>query len=54
MFGTIAMTPIAGSGYQGLPWQETFVSLGLFSVGISMVAACGLLTWGFFRKAGER
>ena len=53
MFGTNAMTPIAGSGYQGQPWQETVVSVGLFSVGITMVVACGLLVWGFFRKAAK-
>ncbi len=50
VYGTNAMTPIAGSGYKGLPWQETTVSTGLFSVGIAMVVACGLLAWGFFRK----
>ena len=53
MFGTKAMTPIAGSGHEGLPWQETLVSVGLFSVGIAMVVACGLLVWGFFRKPDE-
>ena len=51
IFGTNAMTPIAGSGHQGLPWQETVVSAGLSSVGIAMVVACGLLVWGFFRKS---
>jgi hydroxylaminobenzene mutase len=51
IFGTIAMTPIAGSGHAGLPWQETLISVGLLSVGITMVAACGLLVWGFFRKS---
>jgi len=50
-FGTNALTPIAGAGHQGLPWQETLVSAGLFSVGITMVVATGLLTWGFFRRA---
>jgi hydroxylaminobenzene mutase len=52
IFGTKAMTPVAGSGHEGLPWQETLVTLGLFSVGIAMVVACGLLVWGFFRKPG--
>jgi hydroxylaminobenzene mutase len=50
IFGTIAMTPIAGAGHSGLPWQESLVSIGLLSVGVSMVVACGLLVWGFFRK----
>ncbi len=50
-YGTNALTPIAGAGHQGLPWQETLVSAGLFSVGITMVVATGLLTWGFFRRS---
>jgi hydroxylaminobenzene mutase len=53
MFGTKAMAPIAGSGHEGLLWQETLVTVGLFSVGIAMVVACGLLVWGFFRKPEE-
>jgi hypothetical protein len=45
MFGTKAMTPIAGAGYEGLPWQESHVSAGLFSVGIAMwLAGMGLLS----------
>ena len=51
MFGTKAMTPIAASGHQGLAWQEGVVTIGLSSVGITMVAACSLLIWGFFREA---
>ncbi len=53
MFGTKAMAPIAASGYEGLAWQESLVTVGLFSVGIAMVVGCGLLVWGFFRKAEE-
>lgn len=50
-FGTNAMTPIAGAGHAGLPWQELLVTVGLLSVGIAMVVACGFLVWGFFRKS---
>ena len=53
MFGTNAMTPIAGTGFEGRPWQETIVTVGLFSVGITMLVGCGLLVWGFFRKPKE-
>ena len=53
IFGTKAMAPIAASGHQGQAWQEGLVSLGLSSVGIAMVIACGLLVWGFFAKAPE-
>jgi (hydroxyamino)benzene mutase len=50
-FGTKAMAPIAASGYEGEAWQESFVTLGLYSVGIAMVVGCALLIWGFFREA---
>jgi hydroxylaminobenzene mutase len=49
IFGTIAMTPIAGAGHSGSPTQENLVALGLLSVGITMVVSCSLLVWGFFR-----
>ncbi|MBV1931733.1 MAG: hypothetical protein KUG71_08440 [Porticoccaceae bacterium] len=51
IFGTKAMTPIAGSGYEGQAWQESFVTAGLASVGVAMVIGCALLVWGFFSKA---
>ena len=49
IFGTSEMTPIAGAGYTGLPWQETIVSLGLISVGITMVVGCVILAIGFVK-----
>jgi hydroxylaminobenzene mutase len=48
--GTSAMTPIASGAHEGQPWQESIVTFGLFSVGISMLVGCGLLVWGFFCK----
>lgn len=53
MFGTSAMTPIAGSGYEGQAWQESFVTAGLLSVGVAMFAGCALLVWGFFSKTNQ-
>jgi len=49
VFGTSEMTPIAGMGHQGLPWQETLITTGLVSVGIAMCAACSILVIGFVR-----
>ncbi|RLA39699.1 MAG: hypothetical protein DRQ64_06385 [Gammaproteobacteria bacterium] len=46
-FGTSEMTPIAGAGYSGLPWQETLVTAGLSSVGIAMLIASIILVIGF-------
>jgi hydroxylaminobenzene mutase len=45
-FGTAAMTPLAGAGYHARDWQETLVTVGFISVGISMVAASVLLLSG--------
>lgn len=49
-FGTGEMTPIAGAGYTGLPWQENLVTLGLSSVGVTMLAGCTILALGFIRR----
>ena len=50
IWGTNAMAPIAGAGHSGAPWQENLVTIGLLSVGVTMVVGCGVLAWGFFRK----
>jgi len=51
IFGTSEMTPIAGSGYSGLPWQETLVNVGLMSVGVAMVMGTVILVIGFVRNS---
>lgn len=45
-FGTAAMTPLTGAIHPALGWQETFVTVGFISVGISMLVASVLLLWG--------
>ena len=46
--GASRMTPIAGNGFSGLPWQETLV-MGMFaSVGIAMVSAVVMLCRGLW------
>lgn len=55
IFGTSEITPIAGTGYSGLPWQETLVTVGLMSVGVTMVVGCVILVIGFVqRREGEQ
>ena len=49
LFGTSRMTPIAGAGHEGLPWQEALVNFGLVTVSLTMVIGCALLAWGFLR-----
>src|ERR1043166_6800312 len=46
VFGTGAMSPITGAGHTGLAWQETLVSLGFVTVGLTIVAAALLVLWG--------
>jgi (hydroxyamino)benzene mutase len=46
MFGTAAMTPLTGAIHPALGWQETLVTVGFVSVGISMLVASALLLWG--------
>lgn len=45
-FGTAAMTPLTGAIHPARDWQETLVTIGFISVGISMIAASALLLWG--------
>ena len=52
IFGTAALSPITGTGHQGLAWQESLVTVGFMSVGVAIVASAGLTLWGF--RAGGR
>ena len=50
VFGTSEMTPIAGKGYEGQIWQEQVITLGLISVGITMVLGCALVIYGSLQR----
>lgn len=54
IFGTSYMTPIAGKGYVGAPWQEQLVNIGLGSVGVAMVVGCGIVVYGLIRRKEDR
>ena len=45
IFGTSRATPIAGAGHAGSPAQEMFIFGVLIAVGLSMVAAAGIVVW---------
>ncbi len=47
--GTAAMSPITAAGRGALAWQETLVTSGFVSVGISMLASSCIVLWGFRR-----
>jgi hydroxylaminobenzene mutase len=50
-FGTVALSPITGAGRSGQPWQESLVTVGFLSVGITIVASSVLSLWGLRAKA---
>ncbi len=50
VFGTAALSPIAGASHSGQPWQERVVTFGFLSVGIAIVA-CSLLVLGGLRRS---
>src|SRR5271169_6971752 len=44
--GTAALSPITGVGHSGRPWQETLVTLGFLTVGITIIATAVCILWG--------
>jgi (hydroxyamino)benzene mutase len=46
ILGTSRLTPIAGTGFSGSSWQETFIAVGLVPMTISMVICCVLVLRG--------
>lgn len=44
--GAGSLSPITAAGRAALPWQETVVTLGFVSVGVTMLAATVLALWG--------
>jgi hydroxylaminobenzene mutase len=53
IWGTAALSPITGPPHPAESWKETAVTAGFMSVGIAIVAASGLILWGFRRKASR-
>ncbi len=51
IFGTAAMTPITGAGFNGQLWQENLVTYGFTSVGLGIIAASILVLWGLRKNA---
>ncbi|MBQ0725571.1 MAG: hypothetical protein KBT50_07090 [Cycloclasticus sp.] len=50
-FGTGALSPITATGRVAELWQENLVTLGLSSVGISIIAVALMVLWGLRKKA---
>ena len=49
-FGTATLSPITGVGHSGLPWQESFVTIGFMSVSVTIIASSVLVIWGLRKK----
>jgi hydroxylaminobenzene mutase len=50
VFGTAALSPITGAGHSGQPWQESLVTIGFITIGISIVFSSVLVLWGLRGK----
>lgn len=50
IFGTSEMTPIAGAGYSGSAMQEQLVTIGLVTVGLTMVVGSAIVVYGLMRR----
>jgi hydroxylaminobenzene mutase len=51
VLGTAALSPITAAGHSAQPWQETLVTLGFVSVGLTIITAAILILWGLRRAA---
>ena len=49
--GAGSLSPITGAGRTALPWQETLVTIGFASVGLTILTASAVALWGFRRAA---
>ena len=49
IFGTSRAAPIAGAGFEGEPWQETWVTAGLATGALAVLFAVSALVYGFAR-----
>src|SRR5664280_2364918 len=49
IFGTAALSPITAAGFSAKPWQESFVTFGLMSVGLTIIGCSVLVLWGMRR-----
>lgn len=46
IFGTAALSPITGAGHSGLVWQESVVTIGFMTVGVTTLAFSVLMLRG--------
>jgi hydroxylaminobenzene mutase len=51
IFGTSSLTPIAGAGHTGQPWQENLVNFLLYTGAIAMLFVCVFVLWGLRKNA---
>ena len=51
IFGTAALSPITGAGHSGLVWQESVVTIGFMTVGVTTLAFSVLMLRGLRARA---
>ena len=51
IFGTAALSPITGAGHSGQPWQESLITIGFLTIGVTIVGSSGLVIWGLRARA---
>ena len=44
--GASSLSPITGAGHNAEPWQETLVTVGFVTVGLTMLLGTALVLWG--------
>jgi hydroxylaminobenzene mutase len=54
IFGTGALSQVAGAGFSAEPWQETLVALLLSTSGTTTLIAVVIFLWGLRPGAGQR
>jgi hydroxylaminobenzene mutase len=53
ILGTAAMSPMTAAGHSAGAWQESVVTVGFISVGITIIVSSILILWGL-RQAATR
>ncbi len=53
IFGTAALSPITAAGHRAQPWQESLVTFGFMSVGLTIIGSSVLVLWGLRRTAAS-
>ncbi|MBZ5525334.1 MAG: hydrogenase [Acidobacteriia bacterium] len=51
IWGAASLSPITGVGHSAQPWQESIVTIGFMTIGLTTVGSTVLVLWGLRRSA---